>query len=49
VSNLSFDDRDQASLDSWEDAPAAYGERGRSAPEFDGRRRLGQVELTEFE
>jgi DNA polymerase IV (DinB-like DNA polymerase) len=49
VSNLSFDDRDQASLDSWEDAPAAHGERGRSAPEFDGRRRLGQVELTEFE
>jgi DNA polymerase IV (DinB-like DNA polymerase) len=49
VSNLSFDDRDQASLDSWETAAAADGTGDTSPPEFEGRRRHGQVELTEFE
>jgi DNA polymerase IV (DinB-like DNA polymerase) len=50
VSNLSFDDRDQASLDSWEAAAADGADvDGRSPPEFEGRRRVGQVELTEFE
>jgi DNA polymerase IV (DinB-like DNA polymerase) len=50
VSNLSFDDRDQASLDSWEAAAADGADAdGRSPPEFEGRRRVGQVELTEFE
>ncbi len=51
VSNLSFDDRDQASLDSWGDDATTDpdGDGERSPPEFEGRRRLGQVELTEFE
>ena len=49
VSNLSFDDRDQASLDSWE-GPDDGDPRSRArSPPVEARRRLGQVELTEFE
>jgi DNA polymerase IV (DinB-like DNA polymerase) len=49
LSNLSFDDRDQASLDSWE-GPGDGDPRSRDrSPAVEGRRRLGQVELTEFE
>jgi DNA polymerase IV (DinB-like DNA polymerase) len=49
LSNLSFDDRDQASLDSWE-GPDDGDPRSRDrSPPVEARRRLGQVELTEFE
>ena len=49
LSNLSFDDRDQASLESWE-GPDDGGPRSRDrSPAVEGGRRLGQVELTEFE
>ena len=48
LSNLSFDDRDQASLDSW-DGPEDDDPRSPDrSPPVEGRR-LGQVELTEFE
>ena len=49
VSNLSFDDRDQASLDSWEGPEDGDLRSGDRSPAVEGRRRLGQVELTEFE
>jgi len=49
LSNLSFDDRDQASLDSWEGPDDGDTNRRDRSPPVEGGRRLGQVELTEFE
>ena len=49
LSNLSFDDRDQASLDSWEGPEDGDLRGGDRSPAVEGRRRLGKVELTEFE
>ncbi|PSP47548.1 DNA polymerase IV [Halobacteriales archaeon QH_7_69_31] len=49
LSNLSFDDRDQASLDSWEGPEDGDPRHRDRSPAVEGRRRLGQVELTEFE
>ena len=49
LSNLSFDDRDQASLDSWEGPEDGDLRSGDRSPAVEGGRRLGQVELTEFE
>jgi DNA polymerase IV (DinB-like DNA polymerase) len=49
LSNLSFDDRDQASLDSWEGPDDGDLRSGDRSPPVEDGRRLGQVELTEFE
>ena len=52
VSNLSFDDREQASLDSWEGSELAVPDDasgGRGWTRTQNRRPRGQVDLSEFE